>query len=236
LEAIDNQIILLCEANSSSEAYLDVVDMGQNGGGDDNEKLPHHQVWLVRQKVLILTCALLKAKEKMEKLHNWDTCCDEAKDDALKIGFKAATCSRTIRNWYQEFRVIRKIKVQVLSGRHNLPPFFQQNKDVAISIQHYGRENLQELSVELMADDINNTILPKLCHEATGATPTDDSYQSDVKLLLKRYGLSSVCLGTVCSCIKNWALSMSREERLIMWMAIKCQQQLSIGRNLLSVT
>jgi hypothetical protein len=54
-------------------------------------------IWLVRQKALILTCALLKANEKMEKLHNWDTCCDEAKDDAVKIGFKAATCSRTIR-------------------------------------------------------------------------------------------------------------------------------------------
>ncbi len=85
----------------------------------------------------------------------------------------------------------------MLAGRHNLLPFLQQNKDVAISIQQHGRENIQELSVELMADYIHNNILLKLCHEATGATPTDDSYQSDVNLLLKRYGLSSVCLGTV---------------------------------------
>jgi hypothetical protein len=85
----------------------------------------------------------------------------------------------------------------MLGGWFISPPFLQQNKDVAISIQQYGRENLQELSVKLMADYIHNTILPKLCHEATGATLTDDSYQSDVKLLLKRYGLSSVCLGTM---------------------------------------
>jgi hypothetical protein len=68
--------------------------MGQNGGGDNDEKLSYHQVWLVRQKVLIVTCALLKAKEKMEKLHIWDTCCDEAKDGSVKIRFRAATCSR----------------------------------------------------------------------------------------------------------------------------------------------
>jgi hypothetical protein len=57
--------------------------------------------------------------------------------------------------------------------------------------------------IVLGAHDKHNTILPKLRHEATEATPTDDSYQSDVKLLLKRYCLSSVCLGTVCSWMKK---------------------------------
>jgi hypothetical protein len=99
----------------------------------------------------------------------------------------------------------------MLVGRHNLPTFLQENKDVAIGIQQYGRENLQQLSVELMADYIHNIILPKLCHEATGATPTDESYQSDVKLLLKRFGLTSICLGTVCSWMKK--LGFKYEQR-----------------------
>jgi hypothetical protein len=75
---------------------------------------------------------------------------------------------------------------------------------------------LQQFYVERMADYIHNTILPKLCHEATGAIPTDYSYQSDIRSILKQYGLSSDCLGTVGSWLKNWASSMSKEERLMM--------------------
>ncbi len=49
-EAVDNQIMLLSEASSYPEAYVDVVHMGQNGGSEDDEKLSDHQTWLVRQK------------------------------------------------------------------------------------------------------------------------------------------------------------------------------------------
>jgi hypothetical protein len=56
------------------------------------------------------------------------------------------------------------------------------NKDVAISIKEYGREKLQEMSVELMTEYVHDVVLPKLCKEATGSIPTDASYQEGVKL------------------------------------------------------
>jgi hypothetical protein len=77
------------------------------------------------------------------------------------------------------------------------------NKDVAISMKEYGREKLQEMSEELMTEYVHNVVLLKLCKEATGSTPTDASYQEDVKLLLKQYGLNCVCFGTVCNWIKK---------------------------------
>ena len=77
------------------------------------------------------------------------------------------------------------------------------NKEVEISMKEYGREKLQEMSVELMTEYVHDVVLPKLCKEATGSIPTDSSYQEDVKLLLKQYGLSCVCIGTVCNWMKK---------------------------------
>jgi hypothetical protein len=112
---INNQLQLLYDANSSPDAYLEVIDKGNNRvGDDDDEKLSEYQVWLVRQKILILTIGLVKAKGEKKMIQNWNTCCEEARLEANKYGFKAATCSRTIRNWYQEFRVKRKFNIQVL--------------------------------------------------------------------------------------------------------------------------
>jgi len=71
--------------------------------------LREYQVWLVRQKIIVLTLALLVAKEKMESTKNWNSCCEEAVIAATRLGIKAGTHSRTFRNWYQNFRIERKI-------------------------------------------------------------------------------------------------------------------------------
>jgi hypothetical protein len=56
----------------------------------------------------------------------------------------------------------RKIKVNLLPGKHNLPPFLQKNQDITIALKEFGREHLHELSVELFLVHIHNVILPKL--------------------------------------------------------------------------
>ena len=122
----------------------------------------------------MLTLALLVAKEKMESTKNWNSCCEEAVIAATRLGIKAGTHSRTVRNWYQNFRIQRKITVLVLPGKHNLPPFLQQNKDIATSIQQYAREHLHELSVELIAEYIHSTVLPKMVEEANDVKIGDD--------------------------------------------------------------
>jgi hypothetical protein len=76
-------------------------------------------------------------------------------------------------------------------------------KVVAISMKEYGREKLKEISVELMMEYVHDVVLPKLCKETTGATPTNASSQKDVKFLLKHYGLSCACFVTVCNWMKE---------------------------------
>jgi hypothetical protein len=110
------------------------------------------------------TLVLLQAKEKMESLKNWDKCCELAINQAARMELKAAKCSRTVRNWYQDYRKERRIKVKLLPGKHNMPPFLEQNQDITVVIKQY------------------------LC-EGTDAAPSDGRYSSDLKLLLEKHGL-----------------------------------------------
>jgi hypothetical protein len=113
------------------------------------------------------------------------------------MGLKAAKCSRTVRNWYQDYRKERKIKVKLLPGKHNMPSFLQQNQDITVVIKQYLREHLHEPSVELLCEYIHDVVLPKLTKEATGAAPNNDRYSSDLK-----YGLKTISMSTVCCWMK----------------------------------
>jgi hypothetical protein len=64
---VNNQLKILCTANSSLDACEEVIDKGNNGYvHDDDEWLSEYQVWLVRQNILILTISLPKAKKNGE--------------------------------------------------------------------------------------------------------------------------------------------------------------------------
>ena len=117
---------------------------------------------MLQQKLCFITLALTVAKNKMEAVKNWDMCCEEALHQGNMIGLRSTKNSRTICNWYQDFRKERKIKVNLLPGKHNLPPLLQQNQDITIALKEFGREHLHELSVELFLVHIHNVILPKL--------------------------------------------------------------------------
>ncbi len=81
-----------------------------------------------------------------------------------------------------------------MPGKPNLPPFLQENKDISIKIQQYTRENLQQLSVELIMEYVHETILPKLICQLTGAVSGDEQYDNDKKDLL---GLKLLSIITV---------------------------------------
>ncbi len=74
----------------------------------------------------------------------------------INLGFSGIKNSRKIQRWYQDFRVKRIIKANNLPGKHNLPPFLQQNKVICIKIQQFARENLPQLSVKLIVEYIHD--------------------------------------------------------------------------------
>ena len=202
LDAVNNQIELLLKASDSPNGIFDVIDSGGRTTEEIIEEISDYQRWVLQQKICFITLALTVAKNKMEVVKNWDMCCEEALQQGNMIGLRSTKNSRTIRNWYQDFRKERKVKVNLLPGKHNLPPFLQQNQDITIALKEFGREHLHELSVELFLVHIHNVILPKLVKETTNADPTDEKYKSDVLELLGRYGLSSVSVSTACRWMK----------------------------------
>ena len=137
-------------------------------------------------------------KKKMEIVKNWDACCEEALQEGYMIGLHSTKNSQTIRNWYQDFRKERKIMVNMLPGKHNLPAFLQQNPDVTIALKEFGREHLHELSVDLFFVHIHDKILPKLVKDTTNPDPTDERYKNDLVALLGRFGLSSISINNAC--------------------------------------
>jgi len=102
-------------------------------------------------KILLTTCAPSFTKDLMSS-QTWPDCCSKAMDSAINFRFSGIKNYRTIQRCYQDFRVKRKIKANNLPGRHNLPPFLQQSKDICIKIQQCTHENLSRLSIKLIVE------------------------------------------------------------------------------------
>jgi len=147
---------------------------GYNEG--DNQKLTEYQVWILQQKCMLISLALSKAVEMMPTVKNWDFCCKLALIDASKLGVKVATTSRTIRNWYCEFRKKWKFPMY-LPEKPILPQFLDENKDICHCIQQYPQENLNKLSIEFMSEYLHDVILPKMIKEEYGLEPMDETYE-----------------------------------------------------------
>ena len=58
-------------------------------------------------------------------------------------------------------------------------------KDVSLKMQAYARENLHELSVELMMEHLHNTIIPNLVKQSTGVGSEEEAYVSKKKELFE---------------------------------------------------
>jgi len=149
--ATENQIEVLKDANEAPYSYCNIVELNEDGEIKDKE-IMDYQIWNLLQKCQVLALTLSIAKEKMETVQNWDSCCNKAIQQSKRMGVMSAMNSRMIRNWYQDFRVQRTFKMICPHSKHNLLPFLQQNKDICQSMQQYGCEHLHELSMELMCE------------------------------------------------------------------------------------
>jgi len=81
------------------------------------------------------------------------------------MGITSAKTSRTICDWYVNFRVKHKFTVEFISNKENLPQLLQENKNNCTKIEQYAHKHLHELSCELMCNNIHETILPEMVKE-----------------------------------------------------------------------
>jgi hypothetical protein len=134
----------------------------------------------------------------------WNKCCSEAIVVGKKMGISTVNNAKTIEKWYRGFRGKRLFCIP-LKSKHNLPPILDLNPDVCAAIKEYGRANLGTMSVELMSQYIHNVILPSMVEkEQREGNGSDASIQEiSIQSILKKYGLTCICLSTVYRWVKK---------------------------------
>jgi hypothetical protein len=135
----------------------------------------------------------------------WERCCDEAVKQLKMCGITHAKNARTVTNWYRQFRTNRKFKLA--PQKKDLPPFLNAHPYLCLRITRYARENLDTLSIEMLAEYIHDKILPRLVRDDDDEDDDDDErivntttipeYDIKLKAILRQYGLTCVSPSTV---------------------------------------
>ena len=196
--AVVNQIVDLTDSMDHCKGYLTLIDRSDE---IQDGSLSEHLIWVTRQKIQMLIIALDTALKQMPVIKNWDECCKKAVSIAEDTpGMRTIKSSRTIRNWYKEFRDEgRKFsaKPYLTESKLNLPHFLSEHPEVCLKVQQYARENLGEMSIELMWEYFHDTVLPKLVKEKFKVSKDDTEYKVNLKIMLNEYGLTNICPITV---------------------------------------
>jgi len=213
-ESVMNQIALLKDAASSFDGYLKVLSSIDR---DDVADLSEYSLYVLRSKITLLILALSISLNKMNSM-TWKNCCKEALEQAQTIGITICSNPKTLERYYIEFKANGRVfSMPSITNKHKLPPFLSENPDVVIAIKQYGRENLQGMKTELMAEFIHEKVLPAMVQQAVkiGNSTIDEEtlliyknackneeYEEAKGYLLNQYGLKSITIRTVCRWMK----------------------------------
>jgi len=109
LDAVNNQIEVLAEANKSDFGYTELIEnLHEFNLADANT----YQGFCLHQKCMCLSLALVLAKENMNNW-TWKKCCEEAIAILKKNGMRLTKNPQTIMEWYRKFRVKRKFTMLI---------------------------------------------------------------------------------------------------------------------------
>jgi hypothetical protein len=183
----------------SLKGYWNVI----SHDGEAENLVTDFQKWLIHLKCQYMYCALHSAKEKMPTIQNWDKCCQSAREMMLLTGVRIGRCSRTIQNWYLDFTKRDRIFDVRIPSKHNLPSFFDENRNEIQQIREYIKENLHTLSIEMLSEYIHYTIIPHLVKEQFQVDATEgERYEKAVKDLLQQHGFGKICPSTIYHWLK----------------------------------
>ena len=186
--AVENQIAILKRAQMTSKGYHHLFP------ANAERVFTEYEVFIIRQKIVLLTLALNNAKQFMPQI-TWKQCCDMAVETGQSIGISVSGYSRTVMKWYAKFKVSRLLELPYLADKHKLPPFLLHNREVVTNINQYAREHINELSAQLILEYLHEVIIPELVREVPN--PENKSADQLTTELLHEYGLSKLSLETV---------------------------------------
>jgi hypothetical protein len=94
--AINNQLVVLMQANKTDATYLSVIVGGENM---DDKTLSSYETHMLRQKCYLLCCALNLALTNMNDGWTWNKCLRGAIATSKLLGFTCVENPRTVERW-----------------------------------------------------------------------------------------------------------------------------------------
>ncbi len=189
----------------------------------DQSTLTNNMKHQIRIKSQFLCISLHLALEKMNGWQNgwtWNKCCTEAITISKKMGISTVNNAKTVERRYRSF-CNKCLFIVPTKTKDNLPPFLDLNPKAYKAIKKYGNCNLASMSVEVMSQHIHHMILPQIIEkerqEKIRAGEMNASevqkYERESRTLLKRYGLTCICPGTVYRWMKKLGFNYEPQKK-----------------------
>jgi hypothetical protein len=192
IDRLEDLITVLDDANSAAASYKTIVE-----GLDADKTISEHKKEEIRMKARYLAHAYRIAIEEMP-FTTWNDCCRDAIDQLATVHIKYIKNKKVLQRWNVEFcRTSFRIKSR---GKQDLHAFLVEAHPIAVTVmKEFGRENLSELSIDMMDSYLHNTIVKSIViKRLQGQEPKSESEFEEEKLnLFREYGLSCLCHTTI---------------------------------------
>jgi len=158
LDAIARRIDILMDVRKSPEGYKLIVE-----GGDTNETCTELDKIKLQDKSIYLIAVLRNALKGYPNI-TWAKCCEEASQ--VCSAFTTSYCERTIRDWWQEFKINdcfahpRGPNGHFKKSKERLPPFLADNEDLLKKIVSHCTHILNDLSIDNAKEYVVEKLIP----------------------------------------------------------------------------
>ena len=78
------------------------------------------------------------------------------------------------------------------NAKLSLPAFLSNNPDICSNLKSYCRQNLATLSIEIVLEYFNDTIIPNMALERYSINKDDENYKQKRKAVLAKHGLTKL--------------------------------------------
>jgi hypothetical protein len=161
-EAVVERIARLQGGYTTATGWKLVID-----DFDQQELCSWHEVFNFQLKCRYVSLALRYAVEDMPS-KTWLGCCSEAIDSIYRMdGVAHVKNKETVSRWHSAFRRNNEAfpNPHVIGTKTSLPPLLDRNPELKQNIIEYAKQNLNDLSAEIIYSYLQEVALPELLKE-----------------------------------------------------------------------
>jgi hypothetical protein len=175
LGRLEDLIAIFDHANLTALSYKTIGE-----GNDLDNTMSEHKKERIQMKARYLAQVYRIAIEEMP-FKTWNDCCWEAINCFAAVQIHYTKNAKVLECWNVQFRERKRFCVKN-RGKRDLPAFLDAHPIVVTVMKEYGRENLSELSIEMMHSYLHATIIKSLITEhLEGKRASESEYKTKKK-------------------------------------------------------